>query len=77
MSEDAVYIAWGPPSQVKAPGPEQGPLEGWHYIDTKYGDYGGFFGARRGLVYSPERGQYLYDYNDFYESPIYIKGLVR
>jgi hypothetical protein len=44
MSRDAVYIAWGPPSQ-RAEGRMRGSaIETWIYFDTSVGDYQGPFG---------------------------------
>ena len=43
MSKDAVYIAWGPPSQ-RAPGRNRGSIvETWIYDATAAGDYAGPF----------------------------------
>ncbi len=74
LSQEAVYIAWGPPTQVQAPSPEQGPFEAWRYTHTFYGPGGGFFGSPRGLVYSPARGRYHYDGDNFYPAPVYIRA---
>ena len=44
MSKDAVYIAWGPPSQ-RAPGRNRGRVvEIWIYDSTAAGDYLGPYG---------------------------------
>jgi hypothetical protein len=50
MSQDAVYIAWGPPSQ-RIPGRNRGQLvETWVYDATAAGDYPGpfYYGGRYG-----------------------------
>jgi len=50
MSQDAVYIAWGPPSQ-RAPGRNRGSIvETWIYDATAVGDYPGpfFYGSPYG-----------------------------
>jgi hypothetical protein len=60
LSRDAVYIAWGPPSQ-RAEGRMRGSaIETWIYYDTSvgdyagpygYGGYGGYFGGYGGFGY--------------------------
>ena len=75
MSQDAVYIAWGPPSQ-RIPGRYRGSMvETWVYDATAAGDYPGPFSYGAGYGYGPgygffgggygrhrfHRGHYLYD----------------
>ena len=73
LDRTAVYIAWGGPSQTQAAGPAEGPWDAWLYTHTFYGVDSGYFGARRGWVYSAQAGRYFYSADDFYESPVYIK----
>ncbi len=76
MSQDAVYIAWGPPSQ-RIPGRYRGSIvETWVYDATAAGDYPGPFYYGQGYGYGLgygffggggygrhrfHRGPYLYD----------------
>jgi hypothetical protein len=39
MNPDAVYIAWGKPSQVLAGESVRGPVENWLYLSTYYEGY--------------------------------------
>ena len=58
MSQDAVYIAWGPPSN-RAPGRNRGhTVETWIYDATAAGDYPGpfYYGSRYG--YGPGYGYF-------------------
>ena len=73
LDRTAVYIAWGAPSQDEGANPAAGPWDAWLYTRTFYGVDAGYFGARRGWVYSPKAGRYFYISDDFYESPVYIK----
>ena len=84
MSQDAVYIAWGAPSQ-HAPGRNRGHIvETWIYDATSAGDYGGpflyghpygygvgygFYGGHRGRLY---RGHAFYD--PFYDPFFYNRA---
>ena len=76
MSKDAVYIAWGPPSQ-RAPGRNRGrTVETWIYDATAAGDYGGpfFYGYQHGYgvgfgFYGGRRGR-LYRHHAYYD-PFY------
>jgi len=83
MSRDAVYIAWGPPSE-RAPGRNRGQIvETWIYYATSAGDYYGpfqygypyghgvgygFYGGRRGRLH---RGYY---YDPFYDPFFYNRA---
>lgn len=74
LHKEAVYIAWGTPTSVRQPGPEQGPCEAWLYTRTFYGQGNGYFGSRRGLVWSPRDGRYYYNADDYYQPPVYIRS---
>ena len=80
MPRDAVYIAWGPPSQ-RVPGRNRGQIvETWVYDATAAGDYPGPFAYGYGYGYGPGigyfggyrhrfyRGRFLYDpfYDPFF-----------
>ena len=81
MSQDAVYIAWGPPS-MRAPGRNRGHVvETWIYNATEAGDYAGpfyygypygygvgygFYGGRRGRLY-----RHALYYDPFYDPWFY------
>lgn len=83
FSQDAVYIAWGPPSQ-QVPGRYNGRIvETWIYDSTTAGDYGGpfyygspygygvgfgYYGGRRGRL-----GRYGGFYDPFYD-PFFYRG---
>ncbi len=80
MPEDAVYIAWGPPS-LRAPGRNRGQLvDTWIYYATAAGDYPGpfYFGGGYGYglgygYYGGLRGRFrrhLY-YSPFYDPFFY------
>lgn len=74
FSKEAVLAAWGTPTEIR-PGCDTGePLDCWLYTHTFYGTGGGYYGVRRGLVYAPADGRYHYDTDDFYETPVYIRG---
>ncbi len=80
LSQDAVYIAWGPPSE-RAPGRNRGRIvETWIYYATAAGDYGGpfyygqpygygvgfgFYGGRRGRL------RHSFYYDPFYDPFFY------
>jgi len=80
MSQDAVYIAWGPPSE-RAPGRNRGRIvETWIFYSTAAGNYPGpfyygssygyglgygYYGGRRGLF---RRGLF---YDPFYDPFFY------
>src|SRR6187455_1078008 len=84
MSRDAVYIAWGPPSQ-RVPGRNRGRfVETWIYDATAAGDYlgpfyygspygyglgYGYWGWGGGRVGRLHRGRYYYD--PFYDPYFY------
>jgi hypothetical protein len=81
MSQDAVYIAWGPPS-YRVPGRNRGHIvETWIYDATAAGDYGGpfFYGSRYGYgpgygFYGGRRGRFghgHYFYDPFYDPFFY------
>jgi hypothetical protein len=84
MSQDAVYIAWGPPSH-RVPGRNRGQLvETWVYDATAAGDYGGpfFYGSRYGHgpgfgLYGGRRGRFGYRhyfYDPFYDPFFYNRA---
>lgn len=84
MSQDAVYIAWGPPS-YRVPGRHRGrTVETWIYDGTTAGDYPGpffygrpygygvgfgFYGGRRSRF---GRGHFFYD--PFYDPFFYNRA---
>jgi hypothetical protein len=76
MSQDAVYIAWGPPSH-RLPGRNRGRIvETWVYDATAAGDYAGpfFYGSRYGHglgygLYGGRRGRF--GYRHYYYDPFY------
>ncbi|HEX8679122.1 MAG TPA: hypothetical protein VF683_04145 [Chthoniobacterales bacterium] len=82
MPKDAVYIAWGPPSQ-RIPGRNRGQVvETWVYDATAAGDYypGGFYyGGRYGYglgyghfgSYRHRFGRRHYFYDPFYDPFFY------
>ncbi len=73
MSRDAVYIAWGAPSQ-RAEGRNRGKsVETWIYYDTSVGDYypsafayGPYTGFGYGFGYGGGFGYSRRGYNRFY-----------
>jgi hypothetical protein len=86
MSQDAVYIAWGPPSE-RAPGVNRGrPVETWIYYATASGDYypspflyGSPYGFGTGFAfYGGHRGRlhrgFIYDpfYDPFFYNNVNI-----
>ncbi|HWM26320.1 MAG TPA: hypothetical protein VNP98_16005 [Chthoniobacterales bacterium] len=84
MSQDAVYIAWGPPSH-RVPGRNRGRIvETWVYDATAAGDYGGpfFYGSRYGHgigygMYGGRRGRFGYRhhfYDPFYDPFFYNRA---
>jgi hypothetical protein len=81
MSQDAVYIAWGPPG-YRMPGRNRGRIvETWIYDATAAGDYGGpfYYGARYGHgpgfgLYGRHRSRFAYRhyfYDPFYDPFFY------
>ena len=81
MSQDAVYIAWGPPSS-RLPGRSRGRIvETWIYDATAAGDYPGpfYYGAGYGYglgygFYGGRRsrfGHHHYFYDPFYDPFFY------
>ena len=76
MSQDAVYIAWGPPSS-RLPGRARGRIvETWIYDATAAGDYPGpfFYGAGYGHgvgfgLYGGRRSRFGHGY--FFYDPFY------
>ena len=84
MSRDAVYIAWGPPSQ-RAPGRNRGNIvETWIYDATAAGDYPGpfYYGGRYGHGlgygyfggYRHRFGRRHYFYDPFYDPYFYNRA---
>jgi hypothetical protein len=83
MSQDAVYIAWGPPSS-RIPGRNRGRIvETWIYDATAAGDYGGpfLYGSRYGHglgfgLYGGRRGRFHrhFFYDPFYDPFFYNRA---
>jgi hypothetical protein len=75
LSQDAVYIAWGPPSE-RVPGRNRGAIvETWIYYATAAGDYPGpfYYGAPYGYglgygYFGGHRGRF---HRRFYYDPFY------
>ncbi len=67
FSKDAVYVAWGAPSEKTVHPTPSGPQECWTYVRTFNGVSGGYFGISRGLVHD-KHGDH-YDTNDYYPAP--------
>lgn len=67
MSADAVYIAWGKPSEVVQGQSTDRPTETWRYYGTRaqpyqYWDYGPFHTPSRGFHHRYESDYYDYNY---------------
>ena len=67
FSEDAVYVAWGAPSEKTVNNTARGPQECWTYTRSFNGTGGGYFGISRGLVHG-KNGDH-YDTDDYYPAP--------
>ena len=67
LSKDAVYVAWGHPSQTTVNQTARGLEECWTYVQTFNGYGGGYYGISRGLVHG-RHGDH-YDTDNFYPAP--------
>jgi hypothetical protein len=67
FNEDAVYVAWGAPSEKTVINTARGPEECWTYIATYQGYGGGYFGIPRGLVHGRNGDSYSTD--NYYPGP--------
>lgn len=78
FGKDAVYVAWGAPSNVHTMVIDRQPLSYWLYSHVEHGAGGGFFGITRGFRY---HGRYIVPHfpgpgtDDFYLAPPYSRGL--
>ena len=91
MPEDAVFIAWGQPSQVQSSETAAGPVTTWIYTGTGYQEqhrwnysrYGGGYyygGGRRGYGYVQPLPTLEYDYIPYRYTAaevVFEKGLVK
>src|SRR5262245_3577365 len=70
MSEDAVYVAWGPPSQILKGESSGGATPTWIYAGTYLQEY-------RYWSYRPYWGPYYYSYGPYLQSDYYPRGYTR
>ena len=89
MGEDAVFIAWGQPSQVQSSETAAGPVTTWIYTGTGYQEhrrwnysrYGaGYYGGRHGYGYVQPLPTLDYEYIPYRYTAaevVFEKGLVK
>lgn len=83
MPMDAVYIAWGKPSQMISGESSQGKLVTWIYAGSYlqsyhyWGHRGGYYGGRRGYWSSPTLQTDYVPQNYVSAEVIFIDGVVR
>ena len=88
MGEDAVFIAWGQPSQVQSSETAAGPVTTWIYTGTGYQEqrrwnysrYGYYGGGRRGYGYVQPLPTLDYEYIPYRYTAaevVFEKGLVK
>ena len=70
MTEDAVYIAWGPPAQILKGESAGGATTTWIYAGTYLQEY-------RYWSYRPYWGRYHYAYGPYLEYDYYPRGYTR
>jgi len=90
MPEDAVFIAWGHPSQVQKSETAAGPVTAWIYTGTGYQEhrrwnynrygYGYYGGGHRGYGYVPPLPTLDYEYIPYRYTAaevVFEKGVVK
>ncbi|MHB8519136.1 MAG: hypothetical protein ACYDH9_00130 [Limisphaerales bacterium] len=83
MSDDAVYIAWGQPSEILHSGDQNGEATTWIYYGSYMqetpvwaGDQGPYGGAPYGLgAYPPQYLTYVYNPRDYVKAElVFVNG---
>jgi len=77
MPQDAVYIAWGPPSEILKSANEQGEISRWLYYGSYMEEYRYWTGSR-GRGFPSERLTYDYIPRDYVSAEIiFSNGVVK
>lgn len=77
MSQDAVYIAWGPPAQILRSGTAQGEVTRWLYTGSYMEEYRYWTGSR-GRGFPSESLQYDYIPRDYVSAEVvFSDGMVK
>jgi hypothetical protein len=77
MPQDAVYIAWGPPSEILRAGSEQGETTRWLYYGSYMQEFRYWTGSR-GRGFPSERLEHDYIPRDYVSAEIvFVNGVVK